>query len=461
MKKIATVVGLGISGYGAALLLSRKGFNVRITEGADTSQIREKADALRRERNIEIEIGNHTRGFVEGADLVVTSPGAKANAMPLIWARELGIRIVDEIELGYRFCPARIVAVTGTNGKSTTTTLIGEILKGAGYNAVVCGNIGYSFCQKVLTLKKSDIAVLEVSSFQLQRIDTFRPYVAVFLNITQNHLDRHKNFKEYLDAKLNIFKNQKSADWAIVNYEEKNLKGLPKHIASRRLYFGAGQKAPYDGAYVHDGSIHVNMDGKSDIVFDASNLPLRGEHNLKNYMASILVGRIFKIGPEAIRDALKKFKGLVHRFEFAGEINGVTFINDSKATTVDAAMWAIRSAGRPVILIAGGRDKGSDFTVLRHMIEEKVRAVVLIGEARAKIKTQILGTAPIYEAADMDSAAALGFDLAKRGDCVLFSPMCASFDMFKNFEDRGDRFKHAVRVLEQKGQLEAHGCKTR
>lgn len=461
MKKIATVVGLGISGYGAALLLSRKGFEVRVTEGFDTPQIRAKADALRAEKNISIEIGTHTREAVEGADVVVTSPGVKAGSKPLMWARELGIPVVDEIEMGYRFCPARIVAVTGTNGKSTTTTLIGEILKSAGYNAIVCGNIGYSFCQKVLVLKKTDVVVLEVSSFQLQRIDKFRPYVAVFLNITQNHLDRHKNFREYQDAKWNIFKNQKRSDWAVVNYEEKNLRGVLKRIKARKLYFGLSPKAPIAGASFKDGSVHVDAGDKKIISINSSDLALKGEHNLKNYMAAVLVGRIFKADACAVRDAVRTFKGLEHRFEFSGEIDGVTFINDSKATTVDAAVWAIRSAGRPVILIAGGRDKGSDFTVMRHVIENTVKAVILIGEAAAKIKTQILGTAPIYDAAGLDSAVFQGFELAKRGDCVLLSPMCASFDMFKSFEDRGEYFKRAVKALKERELLGAHGCRTR
>lgn len=433
--KIATIVGLGISGFGAAILLTKNGWKVRVTEEADTPEIKERIRVLSKAGEIKFEIGRHTRDFIAGADLVATSPGARDDAKPIVWARQLNIPVIDEIELGYRFCPAKIVAVTGTNGKSTTVTLIGEILKAGGLNAVVCGNIGTSFCEEVLRFKKDTIAVLEVSSFQLQRIANFRPYISVILNVTQNHLDRHKDFNEYLNAKLNIFKNQKKSDWAILNYEDKNLKNLARQIKPRILFFG---------------------DEKSQGLLSPHGLALIGIHNLKNAAAAMLAGEIFKVKPEKIKEALRNFKGLEHRFEFADEIEDVRFINDSKATTVDAAMCAIRSIDKPIILIAGGRDKGSDFTVLRNLIEEKVKAIVLIGEAKRKIRTQLLGTAPMYEAKTMKEAVSLSFNLATRGDCVLLSPMCASFDMFKNFEERGDLFKTAVRGLKMHPPAPVH-----
>jgi len=429
--------------------LSKKGWKVRVTEEKDSPRARERVSKLAKAGGeIVFEIGRHTRDYIKGADLLVTSPGARNDSRPLTWARELHIPIIDEIELGYRFCPARIVAVTGTNGKSTTTALIGEVLKAGGYDAVVCGNIGYSFCENVPGLKKDSVIVLEVSSFQLQRIDKFRPYVSLLLNITQNHLDRHKDFKEYLNAKLNIFKNQKKSDWAVLNYEDKNLKGVCKRIKPRILYFGNSKTS--DGACLKDGAICVNTNRKSKTLFSPTGLPLKGEHNLKNYMAAILAGVIFKVEPDVIKQALENFKGLEHRFEYVDQIEGVSFIDDSKATTVDAAMYAIRSLKTPIILIAGGRDKGSDFTVLRNLIEQKVKAVVLIGEAKVKIKTQLLGAARIYEAKGLDNAVSLSFDLARKGDSVLLSPMCASFDMFKNFEERGDSFKTAIKTLKER-----------
>ncbi|MCM8781844.1 MAG: UDP-N-acetylmuramoyl-L-alanine--D-glutamate ligase [Candidatus Omnitrophica bacterium] len=448
MTNAATIVGLGISGFGAALLLGKKGWGVRVTEQDDSPEIKEKLQRLiKRGINIKFEIGRHTRDFIKGVNLVITSPGVANTSKPLMWAKELNIPIIDEIELGYRFCPARIVAVTGTNGKSTTTTLIGEILKKGGYNAVICGNIGHSFCEKSLGLKEDDIIVLEVSSFQLQRINEFRPYVSVFMNITQNHFDRHKDFKEYLNAKLNIFKNQRKTDWAVLNYDDKNLKGIDKNLRPNILYFGNSPTPK--GAFIKDGAIYVDTNGRAQRLFYADELPLRGEHNLQNYMAAILVGLIFKVEPEVMRKVLKNFKGLGHRCEFITEIEGVRFVNDSKATTVDATMHAIRSLDGAIVLIAGGRDKGSDFTVLRGLIEERVKAIILIGEAKAKIKTQLLGTAPLYEARDLKEAVQIGFNVASKSDFVLLSPMCASFDMFKNFEERGNVFKKAIKLLKE------------
>lgn len=445
MRKIATVVGLGISGLGAARLLKKKGWDVRVTEAADTPEVKERIKALDKIGGIKFETGAHTKDFISGSEVVVTGPGVKDNAAPLVWARQLGIPVIDEIELGYRFCPAKIVAVTGTNGKSTTVTLIGEVLKRGGRNAVVCGNIGLSFCDEVLKLDKDDIVVLEVSSFQLQRVVKFRPYVSLFLNITQNHLDRHKDFKEYLDAKLNIFKNQKGADWAIVNYDDKRLKHLKRHIRPRVLYFGNSIQG--DGAVLEKEKVYLFSDKKMQEFICASETALKGEHNLKNIMAVILAGNIFKIKPQVIRDALKKFRGLEHRCEFIDEVDNVRFVNDSKATTVDAAMHAIRSIDSPVILIAGGRDKGSDFTVLKDIAEQKVKAIVLIGEAKQKIRTQLMGSAPMYDARDLKHAVDISLNLAEEKDTVLLSPMCASFDMFKNFEDRGECFKKAVKSV--------------
>ena len=491
MKHIATVVGLGVSGAGAARLLRRKGWEVRVTEGIDTPEVRRRIQELEGIGHIKFEAGRHTRDFIEGSSLVITSPGVKDNAMPLIWARKLGIPVIDEIELGYRFCPCRIVAVTGTNGKSTTTTLIGEIFKAAKKDVIVCGNIGVSFCQEVLRAKRNSVIVLEISSFQLQRTVKFRPYVSLFLNISQNHLDRHKDFKEYLSAKLNIFKNQKKSDWAILNHDDKNLKYLDRHIKSRILYFGGstalamalakggqtiapwligGQTLPCrqagmalwptdaDGACLKEGFIYLVRRGKPHKFISVDEIALKGGHNARNAMAAILTAEIFKVPPHVTAAVLRKFKGLEHRWEHVADIDGVKFINDSKATTVDAAMWAIRSFKEPVILIAGGRDKGSDFTVLKSLIEERVKHLILIGEAKAKIRTQLLGSAPIHEVDSLDRAVSLGLHLARKGEAVLLSPMCASFDMFKNFEDRGECFKKAVRSL-KKERSGAELCK--
>lgn len=456
MKHIATVVGLGVSGAGAARLLRGKRWEVRITEAADTPEVRRQIKELENIGHIKFETGRHTRDFIEGSSLLITSPGVKDNAMPLVWARELGIPVIDEIELGYRFCPCRIIAVTGTNGKSTTTTLIGEILRAAKKEPIVCGNIGVSFCQEVLRAKPSSVIVLETSSFQLQRTVRFRPYVSLFLNISQNHLDRHRDFREYLSAKLNIFKNQKKSDWAILNHGDGKLKYIDRHIRSRILYFGDSMYA--DGVCLKEGAIYLVRGDKPHKFISLNEIALKGEHNARNAMAAVLAAGIFNVPPHIITAVLRKFKGLEHRCENVADVDGVKFVNDSKATTVDAAMCAIRSFKEPVILIAGGRDKGSDFTVLKPLAEERVKHLILIGEARAKIRTQLLGSAPIHEVDSLDRAVSLGLHLARRGEVVLLSPMCASFDMFRDFQDRGECFKRAVLSL-KKERSAAELCK--
>ncbi|MEI8176701.1 MAG: UDP-N-acetylmuramoyl-L-alanine--D-glutamate ligase, partial [Candidatus Omnitrophota bacterium] len=377
----------------------------------------------------------------------VTSPGAKDSILPLAWARSLRIPVVDEIEIGFRYCPAKIVAVTGTNGKSTTTTLIGDILKAGDIDAVVCGNIGYSFCEKVLGLTAASVVVLEVSSFQLQRTVMFRPQVALFLNLTRNHLDRHADLDEYLQAKMKIFANQKRSDWAILNNEDKVVSLARKKIAAKVIAFG--RSAAINGAFCKDRAIYLHSGDELKRFISADELALPGDHNIDNAMAALLVGQIFGLKPETIRRALKHFKGLEHRFEAVDEIRGVRFINDSKATTVDAALKAINSVTTPVILIAGGRDKGSDFTPLRAQLSQKLRAVILIGEAKEKIRTQLMGALELHDASSLDHAVALGLEIARKGETVLLSPMCASFDMFRNFEERGEYFKKAVHSLKK------------
>ncbi|MFH1847590.1 MAG: UDP-N-acetylmuramoyl-L-alanine--D-glutamate ligase [Candidatus Omnitrophota bacterium] len=447
MANKATVIGLGISGEGAALFLKRRGWDVRLTESGESRELKNRAGELSKE-GIAIELGVHTRDFIKGSGLVIKSPGVTNEAMPVVWAKELGIPVIGDIELGFRYCPAKIVAVTGTNGKSTTTTLIGEILKRGGRDAIVCGNIGESFCGKLSELKKESIAVIEVSSFQLQDIESFRPYVSVVLNITQNHLDRHADFDEYINAKLRILENQKDGDWAILNADDDNLKDLHKRITPGALYFGSGKCRK--AAYPEGGDIVINTSGTPRRIINTDEIGIRGDHNLRNCLAACLVGDIFKIGDEDMAAALRDFKGLEHRFEPVDKIRGVWFVNDSKATTVDAASFALRSVKNKAVLIAGGKDKGSDFTVIRGLVREKARSLVLIGQAARKIREQLSGAAPISEAKDMEDAVSKGLDLAVKGDTVLLSPMCASFDMFRNFEERGRLFKQAVRGLKDR-----------
>lgn len=427
-KKV-TVVGLARSGMAAAFLLKSRGAEVYVTDCGDSGDLRKNAKLLRK-KGIRVEIGVHTRGFVKGKDLMVISPGVPENSPVFKWAAEERVPVIGEIELGYLCCEAPIVAVTGTNGKSTTATLIGAILKKAGRKAVVCGNIGNPFCGEISKARKDSIVVLEVSSFQLESIRKFRPYISVVLNISQNHFDRHPDLKSYINAKARVFGNQKKGDWAVLNHDDPLVRGLKTKTKARTIFFSRKKGIP-------------------EMVCRKEELKIKGEHNIENVLACLCVASIFGVKPEAIRKALLAFKGLEHRFEHVADIGGVEFINDSKGTTVLATMMALESCDKPVILIAGGRDKGSDFRRARRLIASKVKKLILIGEAKDKIRKHLNGAVPSIEAGSMEDAVGKAYSGADPGDCVLLSPMCASFDMFRNFEERGKIFKKAVKGLDR------------
>lgn len=452
-KKV-TVAGLARSGMAAAFLLKRQGAEVYATDAGDSDALRRNAILLK-EAGIEVETGVHSRGFIAGKDLIVVSPAVPEDSVIFKWAREEGVPVIGEIELGYLCCEAPIIAVTGTNGKSTTTTLIGEILRVAGKDAVVCGNIGNPFCGELHRLKKDSIAVIEVSSFQLESIKSFKPFVSVVLNVSQNHFDRHPDPASYIAAKSRILENQESDDWAVLNYDDPAVRELGKKTNAkviffsrlgntvspvRKMNFSNGLSA---GCY-EDGSLFVFEGKHKCFVSRESELKIKGPHNIENILACISVASVFNISADKIRRALTGFKGLEHRFELVAAIGGIDFINDSKATTVLAVKMALESCDKPVILIAGGHDKGSDFKVLRSVISSKVKKVVLIGEAKEKIRRHLNGTVPFIEADSMEDAVKKAYLSSSPGDCVLLSPMCASFDMFRDFEERGKVFKEAV-----------------
>lgn len=420
-NKEVVVVGLAKSGVAALELLKRQGAKARATEISAKGSVACLAEKLTA-KGFKIEIGRHTEDFLKGADLIVTSPGVPDTALPVAWARKNGIKVIDEIELGFMFCKVPIIAVTGTNGKSTTVSLIGHIFNKSSRKAVVCGNIGNPFSGEIEDLKDDCVVVLEASSFQLFRIDKFRPKAAVLLNITRNHLDRHADFNEYLNAKMNIFKNQSASDAAVLNYKDENILKNTAAIKAKKIFFNKGR---FD-------------------ICDVRDLKIKGAHNVENAWAAALCAAAFGISQKDITAALKSFEGLEHRCEYVATINGIKFINDSKSTTVDAAIKALTSCDEPVVLIAGGRDKNSDFRPLRDFLVNKVKVVVLIGEAKEKIKNALSGAVDIKEADSMEDAVKSALRLAKEGESVLLSPMCTSFDMFENFQHRGRVFKEIV-----------------
>jgi len=414
-KKVA-VIGLGRSGQAAARLLVRLNASVRLSEKSIDPQLDQDFLQWIRHHDIPVEYG-HTQEFIIGVDLVVISPGVRIDSQPVLWARAKGIPVWAEIELAARFCPAPIIAVTGSNGKTTVTTLIKEILVRAGYHAVSAGNIGFPFCDYVLELTRDNWAVLEVSSFQLEAVDRFKPHVAVFLNFSQNHLDRHKDMQEYFQAKRRIFMNQDKDDFAILNAADGVVRFLAHELKARVLYF--------------NGS-----DPDEELVGSNS-----------NFRAAYRVGRVLGIDTDICLDVCRGFPGVEHRLEKIRCINDVEFINDSKATTVEAGRWALERIDKPVIMICGGRDKQVDFSSLRDLVSRKVKHMMVIGESQRKMIDAFQAVTDARPCHDLAGALQEARQLARPGDCVLLSPMCASFDMFSNFEERGRTFKDLVNHL--------------
>ena len=422
-NKKVTVIGLGNSGLNAAILLKSIGADVRVTEAGISGSVTKNLKTIA-EKSIPCETGGHTIDFIKGSELVVVSPGVEDSSPAIKWANKFKIPIISEMELGYRFCKGRIIGITGTNGKSTVTTLIGEILKNGGLDTVVCGNIGNSLCGEVNRINKNTWVVLEVSSFQLERIKDFKPHISVILNITDDHLDRYSKFSDYFNEKLKIFKNQDKNDFLILNHDAKELKGLADKTRAQVLYYSRISKM---------GNAYLSG--------------LKGLHNVENVLCSGLIGSIVGVKPESIENTVRNFKGLRHRFETIDTINGVEYVDDSKGTTVDSTRRALESCQRPVILIAGGKDKNSDYAAIRELVKDKVKHLVLIGEAANRITAALESVVRTHRAATMQDAVKKAGTLAREDYLVLLSPMCSSFDMFKDYKERGDVFKKCVMEL--------------
>lgn len=445
MKKF-TVLGIGESGRSAALFLKSQNANVYVSDSGVSDEILASAKELKL-KGINIETGKHTKAFVEDSEFVVVSPGVPNGSVAIKWAKELGIEIISEIELGARFCKGKIVVVTGTNGKSTTVTLIEKILKSAKKDTVLCGNVGDAFCKYISRIKKDTIVVLEISSFQLEYIKTFSPYISVILNISQNHLDRHADMTEYLDAKKQIYKNQTNEDYLILNHDDKNLKGIENTTKAKTLFFSRNKKVK--GAFFNKGSLFLNRGNIHEII-KVKDLRLRQPHNIENFLAASICASLCGVCVEDIQIGLKQFKGLKHRMQHVGAIDGIDFYDDSKATTVDATKAALSSIDNPVVLIAGGRNKGSDFKLAQAEIKNKVKTLIAIGEAANEIKHALCSVVPVKEACSMDEAVGMAVKIAKKGESVLLSPMCASFDMYKSYKDRGGAFIDSINKIKAK-----------
>jgi UDP-N-acetylmuramoylalanine--D-glutamate ligase len=448
--KRVLVVGLGKSGVASALFLKAQGARVTVSDTKSGDELHNEIPVLL-DHGITVETGGHGERTFRGQDLIVVSPGVPVDAPALVQARSQGEAVIGEIELATRFLPGPIVAITGSNGKTTTTALIGEIMTAASFPTLVGCNIGTPAISLAGQAKPETVIVLEVSSFQLETIETFRPKIAIVLNITPDHLDRHGTFDAYVDAKARIFENQGSGDFAVLNADDPTCAAMAARTKAQVFWFSR-QKEVHRGAWVCDGNILFRDESKRSEVMLVSEIPLKGAHNLENVLAAVCAGALMGCAPEKIRQAVRDFKAVEHRLEFVATVRGVDYYNDSKATNVDATIKALESFSAGVHLILGGKDKGSDYSLLNDLLRQRVKCVYTIGAAAAKIESQIVsskdGGPEVVPAETLENAIRKANAAAQPGDVVLLAPACASFDQFKNYEHRGQMFKEIVRSLE-------------
>ncbi|HEY6185381.1 MAG TPA: UDP-N-acetylmuramoyl-L-alanine--D-glutamate ligase [Terriglobales bacterium] len=444
-EKRVLVVGLGKSGVASALFLKSRGAQVTVSDSKPSDQLQEEIPLLL-DQGIAVETGGHGERTFRGQDLIVVSPGVPVDARPLVQARALGEKVIGEIELASQFFPGTIVAITGSNGKTTTTTLAGEVATAGGIRALVGGNIGTPAVSLVGEASLETVIVLEVSSFQLETIQTFRPKIAVILNITPDHLDRHRTFAAYVDAKARIFENQNPSDFSVLNADDPTCVELAQRTKGQVIWFSR-KKEVSRGAFVHDGRIMFRNPKSEQEIMLVSEIPLKGAHNVENVLAGVCVGRLLDCPPNRIQEAVRNFKAVEHRIEYVATLRGVEYYNDSKATNVDATIKALESFPANIHLILGGKDKDSDYTQLNQLLRERVKQVYTIGTAADKIESQIRGAAKLVHSETLEKAIKQAAAVAQSGDVVLLAPACASFDQFRNYQHRGQVFKNTVRSL--------------
>ncbi len=444
MKRLV-ILGAAESGIGAAILGKRKGFDVFVS---DIGEIKDGYKSLLQKENILFEENNHSQDKILNADEVVKSPGIPEKAEIIKLVRNKNIHVISEIEFASRYTSSTIVAVTGTNGKSTTTSLIYHILKKAGLDVSLVGNIGYSFAKQVAE-KDTKYYVMEISSFQLDDCYEFSPHISIILNISNNHLDRyHYSIEEYAKSKFRITQKQTIKDFFIYNYDDQLTQQLLKDasIDAVKIPFSQQRELP-EGAYTKNEQIMISVNHKP-FTMSIYDLGLQGKHNLYNSMAAAIAANLLDLRKDIIRESLTDFKSLEHRLEFVANIHGIEFINDSKATNVNSVWYALESMQKPVVWIAGGVDKGNDYSILEPLVKEKVKSIVCLGKDNRKIHEAFSKSVDImFNTQNMEEAVKTAYHFAQKGDVVLLSPACASFDLFENYEDRGNKFKEVVKAL--------------
>jgi UDP-N-acetylmuramoylalanine--D-glutamate ligase len=439
-----TVAGAARSGLAAAMLLASRGAHVTLSESHD-----EIADAASlTARGISLETGGHRTATFDDADLIVLSPGVPPEQPVIASARARGVPVISEVELASRWLKGRVIAITGTKGKSTTTALTGRMLDRAGYHVTVGGNIGAPLSAQVDESTRDTFHVVEVSSFQLEQIAAFRPWIAVMMNFSADHLDRHPTVEAYGAAKARIFENQGSEDWAVINADDQGAVDLAAPARAHRRLFA--RRTPIaQGTVVESGWIVHKSSHEHRRLIPLTAVHLLGPHLVDDVLAAASVGVIAGVPPSAMVEAVDTFTGLEHAMELVAEIDGVRFVNDSKATNVESALRSIESFEGGLVPIIGGRFKGGDLGLLREPLARRARAVVAIGEAQGLVRAAVEGAVPVYEAGSLDVAVRRSFELARPGGVVLLAPACASFDMFRDYAERGTRFKDEVRTLER------------
>ena len=441
-NKRVVVAGAARSGLAAAELLAQRGAHVIVSDTRPEAPEAAPLKAL----GVELELGGHQVQTFAGADLVVLSPGVPPEQPAIAAAREHGVPVIGEIELAYRWLHGRVIAITGTKGKSTTTALTGRMLETAGFKVTVGGNIGAPLSAQVAASTPETLHIVETSSFQLEQIDAFHPWIAVMLNFSPDHLDRHPTVEAYAAAKARIFENQEPSDWAVINADDPAVLELARRgRAAQRLF---ARQAPLpSGTGVDEGWIVDRRADRIDRLVPLGAIHLLGPHLVTDVMAAATVGAIVGAAPAAMTAAVDSFRGLEHAMEPAGEVGGVRFVNDSKATNVESALRSIESFDRDLVPIVGGRFKGGDLSLLRLPLAARAKAVVAIGEARSLVRDTFADLVVVHEAESLQQAVRLGYELAQPDGVVLLAPACASFDMFRDYAERGRRFKEEVEKL--------------
>ena len=445
-NKKCLVLGAGKSGVESARFLAQRGAVVALHDSKPVDEWSDAARSLKESHNVGVMSGDLPSWLLDQIELVIISPGVPTNTIPARYVDRKDGEVIGEVELAYRFMKGRIVGITGSNGKTTTTTLIGELLRNADIETQVGGNIGTPLLSLATTSTENTWTVAELSSFQLETIKDFRANVAICLNVTPNHLDRYKSFADYASAKHRIFLNQTSDDVAVLSADDEITASWDKGLKANVVFFSVTKELD-EGLFLRRSDLICRANGKEKVLTTRDEIFLRGLHNVENVLASFAAGLACGADPASMRETVASFKGVEHRIEFVAEIDGVKFYNDSKATSVDAtskALEALSESQGKTVLILGGRGKNAPYAPLVSLIEKSVRTIVLIGEDAENIESQLQGHVAMMRADSIEDAVTKSFESAVAGDSVLLAPACASFDMFKSFEHRGDSFKNAV-----------------